>query len=125
MAAAGLKSDAASTPTPCGVWCRCWSGRKHVRLGAGDEGLPGGGSDGHLRIIPDYCSLRGMLALGGNETTPNNDNNAGRRPAAKQRLVRQDRRPVELGTSAGLGRSVAQCASPGGPALGSFSVHRV
>ena len=30
----------------------------------------------HLRIIPDYCSLRGMLALGGNETTPNNDNNA-------------------------------------------------
>ncbi|MEZ2347974.1 hypothetical protein [Terriglobus sp. RCC_193] len=30
----------------------------------------------HLRIIPDYCSFRGMLALGGNETTPNNDNNA-------------------------------------------------
>ena len=25
----------------------------------------------HLRIIPDYCSFRGMLALGGNETTPN------------------------------------------------------
>src|ERR1035441_4395526 len=47
MAAAGLKSDAASTPTPCGVWCRSWSGCKHVRLGAGDEGLPGGGSDGY------------------------------------------------------------------------------
>jgi hypothetical protein len=30
----------------------------------------------HLRVIPDYCSFRGMLALGGNETTPNNDNNA-------------------------------------------------
>jgi hypothetical protein len=30
----------------------------------------------HLRIIPDFCSFRGMLALGGNETTPNNDNNA-------------------------------------------------
>ena len=30
----------------------------------------------HLRTIPDYCSFRGMLALGGNETTPNNDNNA-------------------------------------------------
>ena len=30
----------------------------------------------HLRIIPDYCSYRGMLALGGNETTPNDDNNA-------------------------------------------------
>jgi hypothetical protein len=30
----------------------------------------------HLRIIPDYCSFRGLLALGGNETSPNNDNNA-------------------------------------------------
>jgi hypothetical protein len=30
----------------------------------------------HLRIIPDYCSYRGMLALGGNETTPNGDANA-------------------------------------------------
>lgn len=30
----------------------------------------------HLRIIPDYCSFRGMLALAGNESTPNNDNNA-------------------------------------------------
>lgn len=30
----------------------------------------------HLRIIPDYCSFRGLLALGGNETTPNGDNNA-------------------------------------------------
>lgn len=29
----------------------------------------------HLRIIPDYCSFRGLLALGGNENTPNNDNN--------------------------------------------------
>lgn len=30
----------------------------------------------HLRIIPDYCAFRGMLALGGNQTTPNRDNNA-------------------------------------------------
>lgn len=30
----------------------------------------------HLRTIPDYCSFRGMLALGGNESTPNQDNNA-------------------------------------------------
>jgi len=29
----------------------------------------------HLRIIPDYCAFRGLLALGGNETTPNRDNN--------------------------------------------------
>ncbi len=25
----------------------------------------------HLRTIPDYCSFRGLLAIGGNETTPN------------------------------------------------------
>ncbi len=30
----------------------------------------------HLRIIPDYCSFRGLLALAGNETTPNQDANA-------------------------------------------------
>jgi hypothetical protein len=30
----------------------------------------------HLRTIPDYCSFRGLLALGGNETTPNGDDNA-------------------------------------------------
>jgi hypothetical protein len=30
----------------------------------------------HLRIIPDYCSFRGMLALAGNEATPNGDDNA-------------------------------------------------
>lgn len=30
----------------------------------------------HLRIIPDYCAFRGILALGGNQTSPNNDNNA-------------------------------------------------
>jgi hypothetical protein len=30
----------------------------------------------HLRMIPDYCSFRGLLALGGNETSPNGDNNA-------------------------------------------------
>jgi hypothetical protein len=30
----------------------------------------------HLRIIPDYCAFRGMLALGGNQTTANRDNNA-------------------------------------------------
>jgi hypothetical protein len=30
----------------------------------------------HLRTIPDYCGFRGMLAIGGNENTPNNDNNA-------------------------------------------------
>ncbi|MBZ5583807.1 MAG: hypothetical protein LAQ30_16670 [Acidobacteriia bacterium] len=29
----------------------------------------------HLRTIPDYCSFRGLLAVGGNETTPNQDNN--------------------------------------------------
>jgi len=29
----------------------------------------------HLRIIPDFCSFRGLLALAGNETTPNNDAN--------------------------------------------------
>lgn len=29
----------------------------------------------HLRTIPDYCSFRGLLALGGNENTPNADNN--------------------------------------------------
>jgi hypothetical protein len=26
----------------------------------------------HLRTIPDYCAFRGLLAVGGNETTPNN-----------------------------------------------------
>ena len=26
----------------------------------------------HLRVIPDYCAFRGLLAVGGNETTPNN-----------------------------------------------------
>jgi hypothetical protein len=30
----------------------------------------------HLRIIPDYASFRGLLALGGNQTTPNGDNNS-------------------------------------------------
>lgn len=30
----------------------------------------------HLRTIPDYCSFRGLLAIGGNETSPNDDNNA-------------------------------------------------
>jgi hypothetical protein len=29
----------------------------------------------HLRTIPDYCGFRGMLALGGNENTPNRDAN--------------------------------------------------
>jgi len=29
----------------------------------------------HLRVIPDYCSFRGMLALAGNENTPNGENN--------------------------------------------------
>ncbi|MCP5120531.1 MAG: hypothetical protein GY953_57795, partial [bacterium] len=29
----------------------------------------------HLRIIPDFCAFRGLLALGGNQTSPNNDNN--------------------------------------------------
>jgi len=29
-----------------------------------------------LRIIPDYTAFRGLLALGGNQTTANNDNNA-------------------------------------------------
>jgi len=29
----------------------------------------------HLRIIPDYCAFRGLLALAGNQTTPNGDNN--------------------------------------------------
>ncbi len=30
----------------------------------------------HLRIIPDYCSFRGELVLGGNQNSPNADNNA-------------------------------------------------
>ena len=30
----------------------------------------------HLRIIPDFTAFRGLLALGGNQTTPNADNNA-------------------------------------------------
>ena len=29
----------------------------------------------HLRMIPDYCSFRGMLALAGNENTPNSEAN--------------------------------------------------
>lgn len=29
----------------------------------------------HLRIIPDYCSFRGMFAMAGNQNTPNGDNN--------------------------------------------------
>lgn len=29
----------------------------------------------HLRIIPDFTAFRGLLALGGNTTSPNNDNN--------------------------------------------------
>ncbi len=29
----------------------------------------------HLRVIPDYCSFRGLLAVAGNETTPNQDAN--------------------------------------------------
>lgn len=29
----------------------------------------------HLRVIPDYCSFRGLLAIGGNETSSNQDNN--------------------------------------------------
>jgi len=30
----------------------------------------------HLRIIPDFCAFRGLFAVGGNQTTPNRDNNA-------------------------------------------------
>jgi hypothetical protein len=29
----------------------------------------------HLRIIPDFTAFRGLLALAGNQTSPNNDNN--------------------------------------------------
>jgi hypothetical protein len=29
----------------------------------------------HLRIIPDFCAFRGLLALAGNQTTPNQDAN--------------------------------------------------
>lgn len=29
----------------------------------------------HLRVIPDFCSFRGLLAMGGNETTPLRDVN--------------------------------------------------
>ncbi len=29
----------------------------------------------HLRIIPDYCSFRGMFAMAGNQNTPNQDSN--------------------------------------------------
>ena len=30
----------------------------------------------HLRVIPDFTAFRGLLALGGNQTSPNQDNNA-------------------------------------------------
>jgi hypothetical protein len=30
----------------------------------------------HLRIIPDYCAFRGLLAMGGNQTSPNNRRSA-------------------------------------------------
>ena len=30
----------------------------------------------HLRIVPDFCAFRGLLALGGNQTSPNADNNS-------------------------------------------------
>ncbi len=30
----------------------------------------------HLRIIPDFCAFRGLFAVGGNQTSPNRDNNA-------------------------------------------------
>jgi hypothetical protein len=29
----------------------------------------------HLRTIPDYCAFRGLLALAGNQTSPNSDSN--------------------------------------------------
>ncbi len=29
----------------------------------------------HLRIIPDFCAWMGLLVMGGNQTTPNDDNN--------------------------------------------------
>ncbi len=29
----------------------------------------------HLRIIPDFCSFRGLFVMAGNQNTPNNDNN--------------------------------------------------
>ena len=29
----------------------------------------------HLRIIPDYCSFRGMFVMAGNQNTPNNEHN--------------------------------------------------
>jgi hypothetical protein len=29
----------------------------------------------HLRVIPDFCSFRGMFAMAGNENTPNGENN--------------------------------------------------
>lgn len=29
----------------------------------------------HLRIIPDFCSFRGMFVMAGNQNTPNRDNN--------------------------------------------------
>jgi len=29
----------------------------------------------HLRVIPDYCAFRGLFVAGGNQTTPNQDNN--------------------------------------------------
>lgn len=30
----------------------------------------------HLRVIPDFCAFRGLFVAGGNQTTPNQDNNA-------------------------------------------------
>jgi hypothetical protein len=29
----------------------------------------------HLRIVPDFCSFRGLFAMAGNQTTPNHENN--------------------------------------------------
>ena len=38
----------------------------------------------HLRVIPDYCSWRGMLVLGGNQATPMRFNEDDRNPLAGQ-----------------------------------------
>ncbi len=38
----------------------------------------------HLRVIPDFCSWRGMLVLGGNQATPMNFGGSDRNPLAGQ-----------------------------------------
>ena len=67
----------------------------------------------HLRTIPDYCTFRGLFAVGGNETTPNGDNNA---VAGQPQSASGSARPTTsgVGQASRLGRPLAQaCGSRG------------